>query len=79
MSYREEQENKREIQAIFLGQKEILPGLDWLGRHLNKFPNGELPEQTLEVSVDGKQYFTFSTRIKSGDINEAMGALIDKS
>lgn len=76
MSYREEQKHKRsmqrEMQAIFLGQKEILPGLDWLGRHLNKFPNGELPEQTLEVSIDGKRCFTFSTKIKSGVIGKAM-------
>lgn len=69
----------REMQMILLGRKEILPGLAWLGRHLNKFPNGQLPEQTLEVSVDGNRCFTVSTKIRSGDINEAMGALIDKS
>lgn len=66
---------KRELQMILLGHKEILPGLAWLGRHLEKFPNGQLPEQRLEVSVDGKRCFTVTTKIKSGAIEEAMNGL----
>ena len=38
--------------------------LEWLDRHLSNFPGGELPEQKLEVMVDGRHLFTATDRIK---------------
>lgn len=61
-----------DINEILLGQKEILPGLEWLGRHLSNFPGGELPEQKLEVKVDGRYLFAATDKIKPGAIKKVM-------
>jgi len=67
---------RRALQHILDGHVEILPGAAWLAGHLERFPDGQLPDQKLEVSVDnGKFLFIISTKAKNGDIKKVMEGL----
>ena len=69
-------ERRREFQQILNGDRDILPGAQWLDKHLKNFPDGELPEQKLEVTVDGGKFrFTVPSNVKAGDIEKAMKGL----
>lgn len=66
-------ERRRILQHILDGHVTILPGAPWLSRHLDKFPDGVIPDQKLEVSIDGGKFrFTVPASVKKGAIEEAM-------
>ena len=71
-----EADRLREMQKSLYGYEDILPGFNWLERHLQKFPAGQLPEQKLVISVDdGKMHFTVPTKVKNGEIKKVMEGL----
>jgi len=58
---------KEQRQPSLPHTKMTLPGItplcgqDWINSHLEKYPGGVLPRQTIEVLFDGKQIFKLRT------------------
>lgn len=66
---------RRQLQHILDGHVTILPGAAWLAGHLERYPDGVLPDSKLEVNVNGGQFIFFVPQeVKPGEIAEAMSA-----